>query len=731
MCAVRNSTPLPRRRPSRKFSWPSRAITSAIFFAVYLGMRANSAAIQPRLRAIARMVSCRFASLQSGNASCRLKLAVLRSLGVSASSVMATAAPVARASQRGIEPTALSTDQLTAYASHCFIARHFIRLRVCKYKPGNPMLERRGAARLPGPEGINGRGRMARGKPGTGKGRCFKSESFRLSKDLQPAATGNHTVPRLAWALLVALTLYVCYFRSLHAIGFVGPDEPRYAWNARDMAESGDWVTPRLYGRPWFEKPPLLYWGAAVFFRMMPGQPEIAARLPSAICALLATLALAWLAWRAYGEECARWLAVLLPTTAGMIGFSHACATDMPFAGMLTISLVLAAVILGAVPANQDTPLLPRTPWIASLLFGVFLGLAVLAKGPAALVLLGGTVFLWALFTKRWRDGLRLLHPAAIAAFSLTALPWYVLCGRRNPDFLRVFIVEHNFKRYLTPEFQHLQPFWFYLPVVAVAVLPWILAAAASLDLAGRRAPGSDDRALRILVCNWCAWNLVFFSLSRSKLPGYILPAVPCALFLLMQALFASGRPPVRRRFSLVAGASLTLAAALIVAFDRRIPGGQDVIPAPWHASIYLPLFFGGLLTIALAWRKRLSGSLASAAATVLLAAMGVQGGLRQLDTVYSARQGAQAARAYPGFASSEAAVYEEARGVQFGLNFYLRRELPAWSVKDARIRWVFTSRSGVERLENAGFECPKVIVFPAALPCQLRDSLGERGREP
>src|SRR5215475_5761621 len=215
---------------------------------------------------------------------------------------------------------------------------------------------------------------------------------------------------KIAWAALIVVTLAVCYFSNLGAIGFVGPDEPRYAWIARDMAESGDWVTPRLYGKPWFEKPVLYYWGAALSFKLF-GVSETAARLPSAICALLATLALAWLAWRVYGQERARWLLLLLPTSVGMIGFSHACATDMPFAGTLTAALVCAAVILGLVPAGDSRPILPRTPWLALLLFGFFLGLAVLGKGPAALILTGGAAFFWALVTKRWRDFVRLLHP--------------------------------------------------------------------------------------------------------------------------------------------------------------------------------------------------------------------------------------------------------------------------------------------------------------------------------
>jgi len=352
---------------------------------------------------------------------------------------------------------------------------------------------------------------------------------------------------RIGWAALICATLYVCYFSHLGAIGFVGPDEPRYAWIARDMAETGDWITPKLYGKPWFEKPPLYYWGAATCFKLF-GVSEAAARLPSAISALLATLAMAWLAWRVYGAETARWLLLLLPTTVGMIGFSHAAATDMPFSAMLTIAMVCAAVVVGLVPDrscrdgaqhsfdsawDKAAPLpgdgaVARRRWLALILFGVFLGFAVLAKGPAAVILCGGGIFFWALFTKRWRDVLRLLHPAAIATFCLTALPWYVLCGRRNPDFFRIFIIEHNFKRYLTPEFQHIQPFWFYVPIILVAFVPWTALLLWSVFV-GIARPWRL-RNISQSVVYFLAWGLfciVFFSISESKLPGYILPCIP------------------------------------------------------------------------------------------------------------------------------------------------------------------------------------------------------------
>src|SRR5438552_157353 len=284
----------------------------------------------------------------------------------------------------------------------------------------------------------------------------------------------------IAWSVLLCVAFYVCYFSHLDVLGFIGPDEPRYAWIARAMVETHDWVTPRLYGRPWFEKPPLYYWGAGLCFKWF-GVSEAAARLPSAISALLATLVMAWLALRLYGVEAAQWLLLLLPTTVGMVGFSHAAATDMPFSGMLTIAMVSAAVVLG-LTRNENTPILPRTPWLALILFGFFLGLAVLAKGPAAIILFGGTILFWALFTRRWPDAFRPFHPAAIASFCLTALPWYILCARRNPDFFRIFIIEHNFKRYLTPEFQHIQPFWYYVPILLIALFPCVVMSISSVS---------------------------------------------------------------------------------------------------------------------------------------------------------------------------------------------------------------------------------------------------------
>ncbi len=407
------------------------------------------------------------------------------------------------------------------------------------------------------------------------------------------------------WLIAIIATLYFCYFRQLGVVGLMGPDEPRYAWIARDMMESGDWITPRLYGDPWFEKPPLYYWGAALSFKLF-GVSETTARLPSAIAALLATLALAWLAWRVYGSATARWLLLLLPSSAGMIGFSHSAATDMPFSAMLTCAMVPAAALLGLVPLarkdrdsnrepNRDvaTDLSKSATLIAAALFGLFLGYAMLAKGPAALILCGGAVFCWAAYTKRWKNTLRLLHPVAIAVFCLVALPWYVICAVRNPDFLRVFILEHNFKRFLTPEFQHIQPFWYYAGIVLIALLPWTPALLWAM-VTGLRSLARGERlsAMSCFLLAWAGFCLVFFTVSRSKLPGYILPAIPAIGLLLARTITKFG-PARRWSFAIT---SVLPGIALAILFFAVLHHGDQILK---KAATYTFLIEFALLALA------------------------------------------------------------------------------------------------------------------------------------
>lgn len=526
---------------------------------------------------------------------------------------------------------------------------------------------------------------------------------------------------RLLCAALILATLYLSYGYSLGAIGLVGPDEPRYAWIARDMMETGDWVTPRLYGKPWFEKPPLYYWGAALSFKLF-GVNEPAARLPSAISALLATLVLSWLAWRLYGAETALWLMLFLPTTVGMIGFSHAAATDMPFSAMLTLAMVCAAFVLRLV-RDENTPILPRTPWLALVFFGFFLGLAVLAKGPAAIVLSGGAVLLWAIFTKRWRDAFRCLHPVAILSFCLTALPWYILCSRRNPDFFGVFFIEHNFRRYLTPEFQHIQPFWFYVPITLLAIFPWtVLLVPASqhvLETIRARRPELDSSLF--FLC-WVTFPLVFFSASKSKLPGYILPAIPPLVVLLVTA-----RPA--RWLVAALGTGLIGLAMALSAFTGKLPVYTAVSPPPEVRIIEFIALFAGVTVLVLCILRRVRIALFAMVLFVLLLIVKSDDLLGRFDRALTARSALpHASRELPQFAPSAAATWELTRSQVYQLNFYLHSVLPEWQGGDPKPTWLFVRAKQLQQVDALGFVCPEHRVYPAVILCRDAASVSGLG---
>jgi 4-amino-4-deoxy-L-arabinose transferase-like glycosyltransferase len=510
------------------------------------------------------------------------------------------------------------------------------------------------------------------------------SNEISESQPLSPTA-------RLLWIALILSTLYLCYFHNLGAIGLVGPDEPRYAWIARDMQESGDWVTPRLYGKPWFEKPPLYYWGAALSFKFF-GVSETSARLPSAISALLATLALAWLALRLYGAETACWLLLLLPTTVGMIGFSHAAATDMPFAAMLTIVIVFAADVLGIVQPTGFSMHTPKISFytntrpaglISLVFFGFFLGLAVLAKGPAAIVLSGGAVFLWAVFTKRWRDAFRCLHPVAIASFFLTALPWYILCTRRNPDFFRVFIIEHNFNRFLTPQFQHIQPFWYYVPILLIAFLPWapLLVMSASFGALKFWHERKLSPATMLFFC-WSLFCLLFFSLSKSKLPGYILPAIPAIGILLARCLI--GIMPLFANYfrSLLAlfGGVFAAAGALFYLFLGHLHTSPPTARASRDVALILLSF--ALANWLLALHKTRFNGRVPATACCVLPVLVLAGSVPKLLPAifpYDPSGKTLASEIISTQLPSDTYVGPIPRGQYFSLNFYLHREMKEW----------------------------------------------------
>ena len=511
------------------------------------------------------------------------------------------------------------------------------------------------------------------------------------------------------------MVVLVSLFANLGAIGLVGPDEPRYAWIARAMAETGDWVTPRLWGVPWFEKPVLYYWAAAIGFWMhLPA--EWAARLPSAIAALAAAKAIAWFARRHYGadEDSIASTTLLAPvvfaTSVAVIGFARAATPDMLFSAAITLAMVCAAGVLrraGTLRIPDGAPSeIQKHNLLVLLLWGAFLGTGLLAKGPAAVILAGGAVATWALATSQWRAALRLAHPIAIVAFCVVALPWYVLCARRNPDFLHVFIFQHNFERYLTPLFQHQQPFWFFGPIIILALLPWsvFLIAAAQEALKLWREKSWTNSPGFFVAC-WAVFPVVFFSFSQSKLPSYMLPTIPA--WALIAAIGASRSFQRGRTNAIILSAGTGLVwivlAIVFLHATHKFPFTEMGSAIPVLAAVALGIAVAvaaGILYAGMRKDLRMAVILCSisAVATLVIANTVV---LPALDPHLSARTHAAFLR--NDLRPDRIFTYELRRNWNYGLAFYFHREIPEWSPQDPEAALVLTSREGFEKIVKAG----------------------------
>jgi 4-amino-4-deoxy-L-arabinose transferase-like glycosyltransferase len=506
------------------------------------------------------------------------------------------------------------------------------------------------------------------------------------------AEEGSFQIP--LWGVpLIFLLLYVCLFSGLGALGLVGPDEPRYAAIARAMAETDDWITPRLWGTPWFEKPVLYYWTAGIAMRLF-GVNEFAARLPSALAALLAVFAAAWTALRSYGLGAAWFSLLMLPTSVAMIGFARAASPDMLFAALLTSAMAVAVEILQK----------PQPGPISRIAFGFFLGAAVLAKGPAAVVLAGGATLLWAALSRQWRAPFRFLHPLVILVFCATALPWYVLCAMRNPDFLRVFIWQHNFERYVTPVFQHPQPFWFFSVILLLAVLPWLpLLITSIIDAATRLRSSERVSSLGLFFACWALFPLLFFSLSRSKLPGYILPAVPAVVLMLGTSLARYAReksgtlPLVIASIGLIFPAGIGIALAIWISTPNM--GGllHVNLTRAFEIALGIAVVCGGGI-VGFSVRHKLNHAICIAACTVTILVLAANRiFLPGIDTIITARPAAISAIQDHLLSPDEVAVYGLPRAYQYGLNYYFNSSLPEWTPGNNNARVLFSSRESLD----------------------------------
>jgi 4-amino-4-deoxy-L-arabinose transferase-like glycosyltransferase len=328
------------------------------------------------------------------------------------------------------------------------------------------------------------------------------------------------------WLLLAGFCIFL-FFYGLGQFGLVGADEPRYAQVAREMLERHDWITPTLGGRPWLEKPVLYYWQAMIAYSLF-GVRDWAARLPSAVDASLIVLGV-YFFLRKLRPGFHLDGALMTASAAGLVGFAHSASTDMPLAAMFSLAM------LGWYAWWETS----QKIYLAA--FYVCLALAVLAKGPVAPALAGAVIVLFAVTARDARIVLKTLWVPGLLLFFLVAVPWHVAIEARHPEFFRIFILEHNLARFGSNLYHHEQPFWFYLPVAVLALVPWtVFVGAALVEIvrawwAERNALFDSSDALSLFLVLWLVVPVFFFSLSHSKLPGYILPAIPAGPLLVAE----------------------------------------------------------------------------------------------------------------------------------------------------------------------------------------------------
>ncbi|MCC6745218.1 MAG: glycosyltransferase family 39 protein [Acidobacteria bacterium] len=400
---------------------------------------------------------------------------------------------------------------------------------------------------------------------------------------------------RLALAGLVSLAA-VCFCFRLGGVPLLGKDEPRYAEVAREMVVVGDWITPRLAGHTWFEKPALPYWLMAAGFSVF-GINEFAARLGSALLAAVAAGAVYAVSRRVGGPDRAAYSAMVLISSGLWLAFARGASFDMPLAA--TMALAIAAFAFYELQEGARD----RLVW--SLLFGAATGAAMLAKGLAGPLLLGLIVVFSMLTCGSWRR-VRIVEAAAAAAAALAiAGTWYVPVMAINGwPFVQEFFIDHHFRRYLTNRFSHPQPFYFFILVILGGLLPWtfvFLAGLKSLVPLVRRGPQTGEDRL-LWIAGWSVVvPLVFFSLSTSKLPGYILPAFPGLALLTgwsAHRIEAEGS----RRWAIVASA-LSLVA---VGVGLALYGGRYLDASTRDVALlaFLPASAAMSIIAALRWRR-------------------------------------------------------------------------------------------------------------------------------
>lgn len=472
-------------------------------------------------------------------------------------------------------------------------------------------------------------------------------------------------------AVVAGVCAFLLFF-GLGAFGLVGADEPRYAQIGREMLARHDWVTPVLNGKPWLEKPVLLYWNEMIAYSVL-GVHDWVARVPSALFGSGMVLAIFFF-MRRFRPGAEMDAALIAASMAGVIGFGRGASTDMQ------ISAPFCVAMLAWWAWNETGGKL----WLGW--FYALLAVGTLAKGPVAPGLAVLIVAAYAMLRREKSVFLRTIWlPGFLIYFAIT-LPWFIAVQIRTPEFFRVFFIEHNLERFGTNLYQHQQPFWYYIPVFLLSVLPWAVFAVSALidagagcvrmfqsesedqDQATSEESGNDVWLPRYLLL-WIAIPIIFFSISRSKLPGYILPAIP-PVAVLTAAWLQSAKDAIGRwrliLHALICGA---LAGGALLA-----PWRMNHIAPPAAAQVRMAVAVAVVALLVLLVVRR-AGARVLRLATLVPVLVVVWFLLRPLGDLIDQTTSARAVQAVlHSIGAPEQmpiAVFNVKRDVEYGLNFY------------------------------------------------------------
>ena len=408
------------------------------------------------------------------------------------------------------------------------------------------------------------------------------------------------SLSRRTWWML-ALAAAIVWFAPLDVRLLQHPDEGRYGEIAREMAAGGDWVTPRLNDLKYFEKPPLQYWlGAAAFDTF--GVNEWTARLPSAIAGFLAVIAVGFTAARLASPDAGALAAVVLAGTVWHNGIAHFLSVDSVLSFCMTIAL--CAFLLAQRP--QVTGAAQRN-WM--LVAYAAAALATLAKGLMAVAIPGSALVLYTLVTRDAGPWRRLHLLPGLAVYLVVAAPWFVLVSRANPEFAQFFFIREHLERFLTETHSRTGEWWYFVQWFVLGLMPWIVVWAVTLPRSWRDAEAfANGFSWKRFCLVYAAFIFVFFSMSGSKLPSYILPMFPALALVLGYELTRMSARTLMWIASPLAIGGLAVLIAYAVGWNDLVPRlASEQTPVeifrafgPWVFATVAAYTAGGIVAFAL-----------------------------------------------------------------------------------------------------------------------------------